>query len=94
MQLYLLSMLSSFNLQGRSGVGGTQKIVAHVHVSSDHDGDIGETCGEVGATLPLKLANKQYRDGSDMSDQGSEKAGSEPDRPYGQGVGQPRERDG
>ncbi|KAI3855414.1 hypothetical protein MKX03_025372 [Papaver bracteatum] len=79
--------------KGESGVGGTQKIVADVEISSDHDGNIGETCRKVGATLHLKLANKQYTDGSDMSDQESEKAGSEPDRLYGQGVGQPRERD-
>ncbi|KAI3855408.1 hypothetical protein MKX03_025366 [Papaver bracteatum] len=79
--------------EGGSGVDGTQKIVEDVEIFSDHDGDIAETCGEVGATSALRHAAKRHTAGSDMSDQGSEKkACSEPSRSCGQDVRQPRER--
>ncbi|KAI3861575.1 hypothetical protein MKW98_000527 [Papaver atlanticum] len=79
--------------EGGSGVDGTQKVVADVEIFSDHDGDIGETCGEMGATSVLRHTAKRHTAGSDMSDQGSEKkACSEPSRSRGQDVKQPRER--
>ncbi|RZC66593.1 hypothetical protein C5167_010281 [Papaver somniferum] len=70
--------------EGGSGVDGTQKIVEDVEIFSDHDGDIAETCGEVGVTSACRHAAKRHTAGSDMSDQGSEKkACSEPSRSCG-----------
>ncbi|KAI3855413.1 hypothetical protein MKX03_025371 [Papaver bracteatum] len=74
--------------EGGSGVGGTKKIIAEVEEFFDDDGNIGGTCREVSATLPLRRVLKRHRDGSDMNDQGSEKSG----RARGPDVGQPRER--
>ncbi|RZC44780.1 hypothetical protein C5167_037734 [Papaver somniferum] len=78
--------------EGGSGVGGTKKIIAEVEEFLDDDRNIGGTCREVSATLPIRGALKRHRDDSDMNDQGSEKSGSESGRARGPDVGQPRER--
>ncbi|KAI3937159.1 hypothetical protein MKW92_013295 [Papaver armeniacum] len=73
-----------------------REVYIHTHTTHlrilDDDRNIGGTCREVSATLPLRRALKRHRDDSDMNDQGSEKSGSESGRTRGPDVGQPRER--
>ncbi|MCL7034704.1 hypothetical protein MKW94_019484 [Papaver nudicaule] len=57
-----------------------EKIVVDMEIFLDDEEDMGETSGEVGATSPLKQVTKRHRDDSDVSDQGSETEGLEPDR--------------